>query len=121
MLAKYWLKFRCNVFAGEACLGGGNLFGRAGGNDGAAIFASVGSEVYDVVGTFDNIKVVFDNHYGVAHGDEAVEAVEQQVDVVEVQTRCWFVKDKHCGCRRAHGKEVGKLHTLILAARKSGR
>jgi hypothetical protein len=38
-----------------------DVFRRAGGDDVAAGVAAFGAEVYEVVGGFDNVEVVFDN------------------------------------------------------------
>lgn len=44
----------------------GELFGGAGGDDGATVLAAFGSHVDDVVGAFDDVEVVLDDNHGVA-------------------------------------------------------
>jgi len=50
----------------------GDLFGGAGGDDGAAVFAAFGAEVDDPIGGLDDVGVVFDDEDGVAEVDELI-------------------------------------------------
>lgn len=50
------------VGAARAC----DFFGGAGGDDAAAVFATFRTEVDDVVGALDDVKIVFDDEHGVA-------------------------------------------------------
>src|SRR5689334_21263438 len=92
----------CGVSISEVCLeklagvglfAGGDLFGGAGGDDMAAGVAAFGAEVDDMVGGFDDVKVVLDDKDGVAGVDEAVQAFEEALDVGEVETRGGLVED----------------------------
>lgn len=47
---------------GVAVGGGHDLFGGAGGDDFAAPVATFGAEVYDMVGTVDDVQMVFYDH-----------------------------------------------------------
>ena len=51
----------------------GDLFGRALGDELAAVFAGFGAEVEDPVGGFDDVEVVLDDEQGVAGIDEFLE------------------------------------------------
>lgn len=68
-------------------------FGRSGHDDFAATATSFGAKVDDVVGCFDNVEVVLDNDHRVARVDKSMEAVEQALDIRQVQARCWLVQD----------------------------
>jgi hypothetical protein len=54
--------------AARAC----DFFGSAGGDDTAAVFASFGAEVDDVVGALDDVEIVFDHQNRVAERDQAL-------------------------------------------------
>lgn len=62
--------------AGVGVGGGHYVFGRAGGDEGAAFVAAFGAEVDDVVGGFDDIQVVFDDEERAAGFDERAEGRE---------------------------------------------
>ena len=47
-------------------------------------FASLGSQIDHPIGRLDQIQVVFDNDDGVALVDQAMEDLEQQIDVMKV-------------------------------------
>jgi len=51
----------------------GDVFGRALGDELAAVFAGFGAEIEDPVGGFDDFKVVLDDEKGVAGIDEFLE------------------------------------------------
>ena len=72
----------------------GYLFGCAGGYYCATAFSSFGAEVDDLVGAFYHLKVVLNDDDCVASVDELVERLHQRVDVVEVQTGSWLIKNK---------------------------
>ena len=104
--------------AGVGLADAGDRFGRAGGDDAAALHAAFGAEVYDVVGALYHVEVVLDDDDGVAQRDEALEDVEQLVNVREVQTRGRLVEDVDGSARRALGEFARELDALRLAARK---
>lgn len=55
-----------------ALLALGDLFGRALNDDAAAVVATLGTQVNDVVGTLDHFKVVLDDYHRVPVTDELV-------------------------------------------------
>ena len=69
-----------------------------------------------MVGAFYHIEVVFYNNDGMAHGYEAVEGLQEQAYVVEVQACGRLVEDEHCRPGVVLAKEIGELNALILAA-----
>ena len=66
-------------------------------DEAAACFAALGAEVDDVVGTFDDFHIVFDDEDGMASVNEGVETFEQLFDVVEVEAGSRFVEDEEGG------------------------
>ncbi len=56
--------------AGVRMLAGGDLLGRAGGDDPSAGLAALGPEVDDPVGRLDHLEVVLDHQHRVAGVDE---------------------------------------------------
>ena len=69
------------------------MFGSAGGNDFATAFAGFGTEVDEMVGLTKYIEIVLDDNDGVASRNKALEHVHQHLDVFEMETCGWFVKD----------------------------
>ena len=83
----------------------GDLLGRAGGDHLAALLAALGAEVDDPVGGLDHVEVVLDHDHRVAGVDQAVEHVEQPLDVGEVQAGGRLVED----VERVAGRDLGEL------------
>ena len=54
-----------------------NLLGGSRGNDCSATVSSLGTEVDDVVGTFDNVEIVFNNDNGVARIAQALQNLKE--------------------------------------------
>ena len=68
---------------------GRNFFGCANGEDLSSIVAGLGSEIDDVVGVTDHVKVVFDHDDRVAPIYEAVDQAEQLFDINEDVLYWW--------------------------------
>src|SRR6266567_5137215 len=68
-------------------------FGGPGGDDAPAGLAAFGSEVNNPVRLLDDVEVVLDDDDGVAEACQAMEHVEQQFHVVEVEPRGRFVQN----------------------------
>src|SRR5437763_1502317 len=73
-------------FAGVRCLARRNLLGSAASDQFAALVASLRAEVDDIIGRLDHVQVVLDHHDGVTVVDQPVQALQQPIDVGEVQT-----------------------------------
>ena len=69
-----------------------------------------------MVGTFDDIEVVFDDKYAVPTVDEGIEGMQQPLDVVEVQACRRFVEDEERRILLLLSDEVGEFDTLVFAA-----
>src|SRR5580658_5587444 len=106
--------------AGVGFFGAGDLFGRALRDDAAAAFATLGTEVDEPVGLFDDVEMVLDDEHGVAERDEALEDVEKFADVIEVQTGGGFVEDVERAAGLALGKFAREFDALGFAAGKRG-
>ena len=89
----------------------GDFFGRALGNNLAALVAGIGAEIDDPVGRFNDVEVVFDDEDGMAGIDEALKDIEQDADVIEVQAGGGFVEQEKggFGIARAGQGEVGEV------------
>ena len=72
----------------------GDLFGRALGDELAAVFAGFGAEVEDPVGGFDDFEVMLDDQQGVAGIDQLLENGQEAFDVGEVEAGGGFVEDE---------------------------
>ena len=62
-------------------------------DDFAAAAAAFGAEIDQPVGRLDDVQVVLDHDDRVAGVDEAVQHLQQLVDVVEVQSGGRFIED----------------------------
>ena len=94
----------------------GDLLGRAGGDDAPAAVAAFGAEVDDPVGGLDDVQVVLDDDDRVARISQAMQHVEQQLDVVEVQARRRLIQYVERAAGVALGDLKRQLDTLRLAA-----
>ena len=108
------------VLASEAAGDLRHLFGGAGGDHPAARAASLGAEVDDIVGAFDQVEVVLDDNDGVAGIHQLLQHLDQPVDVSDVQPGGGLVQDIDRLAGRAAGQLVGQLDPLRLAARQGG-
>ena len=63
---------------------------------GSAFVAPFRSYIDDVIGSFDDIQVVFDNDDGVAVSGEPPQDFGQFVDIGKVEAGCWFIQDVDC-------------------------
>ncbi len=68
-----------------------------------------------MVGTFDDVEVVFDDNYRVALTNEAVKRVHQCVDIVEMESGGRFVENEEGRGLALGGEEIGELHALVFA------
>ena len=93
-----------------------DLLRRAGGDDLAAAVAAFGAEIDDPVGGLDHVEVVLDHDDGVAVVAQAMQHVEQLLDVVEVQAGRRLVEDVERAAGVALGQFARQLHALRLAA-----
>src|SRR5208282_4275524 len=98
----------------------GYLFGRAGGDDFAALIAAFGTKINEPIGAFDDVKIVFNDEKGAAGFEEFAESGEQLVDIVKVEAGGGLVQDvKNAAIFRAR-KVGGELEALRFAAGKRG-
>ena len=65
----------------------------AGHDDLAASIATFRSEVNDPIGIFDHVEVVFDDEDGIARFDEAIEDVQQALNIGKVESRRGLIQD----------------------------
>ena len=115
------LEQRLDELAGVAARDLRDLLGRAGRDDLAAGGAALGAEIDDPVGGLDDVEVVLDDEHGVAVVDEAVEHLEQLLDVVEVEAGGRLVEqvERAAGL---HARELAReLDALGFAARQRRR
>src|SRR3954468_16837377 len=98
-----------------------DLLGRARGDHAAALLAALRPHVDEAVGGLDDVEVVLDDHDRVALVDEAVQHLEQALDVGEVQAGRRLVEDVQRRAGRDLGQLGGQLDALRLAARQRRR
>ena len=98
----------------------GDLLRGAGGDDAPAAVAAFGPEVDHPVGGLDDIQVVLDHHHRVARIAQPVQYVQQQADVVKVQSRGRFIQYVQGAAGVALGEFQRELDALRLAARERG-
>ena len=109
------------VLPGGRATGRGDRLGRALGDDPAAAVAALRPEVDDPVGGLDDVEVVLDDDDRVAAVDEAVEDLEQLLDVGEVQAGGRLVEDVQRPPRRPSRQLGRELDPLRLAAGEGRR
>src|SRR3954447_23430865 len=79
---------------------------------------ALGPHVDDAVGRLDHVEVVFDDHHRIPLVDEALEHLEQPLDVGEVQAGGRLVEDVERPPCRDLAELGGQLDPLRLAARQ---
>ncbi len=98
-----------------------DLFRRSFGDDPAPFVSRFGAQVDNPVGRLDHVEIVLDDDDRVALLDEAVEHLEQLVDVVEVQAGRRLVEDVERLARVGPRQLGGQFHALGFAPRKRRR
>ncbi len=83
-------------------------------NSSAAV-TTFGAEVYDVVGYFYYVEIVFYYEDGIAAVNEFVQYVEQVLYVLEMQAGCWLVEDIKCFAGISFCKFGAEFYALCLA------
>ena len=93
-----------------------DLFGGARTDDFASFGAAFRAQVDDPIGGLNHVQVVFDDDDRVAGIDEAVQHLQQLVDVGEMQTGRRFIEKVECLAGAAPAQFAGQLDALGLAA-----
>src|SRR4051794_13719466 len=106
---------------GVAVRVGGDLLGRALGDDDATPRPALGTHVDDPVGGLDHVEVVLDHQHRVALVDQAREHAEELADVLEVQARGRPVEHVDSAPGGPLLELARQLHPLRLAAREGRR
>src|SRR5690349_4971921 len=107
--------------AGVGFGAGCNGLRSAGDDELAALVAAFGTKVQDPIGALDNIEVMLDDENRVAGFDEALEAVEQPLDIGEMEAGGGFVEDIEVVPSATQLAEFGsEFHTLRFATGKDG-
>src|SRR5437763_69981 len=81
------------ILACGAALCARNGFGPALGDNFAAGLAALGSKINDLIRSFDDVEVVFDNQQGIARGAQLEKYFEQLGHIMEVQTSGRLIKN----------------------------
>src|SRR5262249_47851990 len=87
----------------------------------AAALAAFRAQIDDPVGGLDHVEVVLDDDHGIAVVAQAMQHAQQQVYIMEMQTRRRFIQYIQGPAGVALGQFQRKLYALSLAARQGGR
>lgn len=98
-----------------------DFFWCAAADDASAAGASFWTKVDDPVSRLDHIEIVLNDDDGVPRFDEAVQDVEQSVNVNEVQPSCRFIQQINCAARRTLAEFASEFDSLGLATRQRRR
>ena len=91
---------------------------RTGNNQVATLVTSFRTEVDDIVGAFDDIKIMLDDNQRVPSLNECIESMKQSLDIMEVQTGGRLVEDEEGRFLIFLTDEEGKFDTLVFSTRK---
>src|SRR5262249_26530839 len=83
-------------------------------HDAPASVPTVWTQIDDIIGSFDDIKVMLDDEHGVATVHQAGQNLEQALDVGEVQTGCRLIQNVQGASRAAPAQLAAEFHTLGL-------
>ena len=100
------------VTAGVTC----NEFGRTLGDQFATGGAGLRTEVENPVGRLDHLEVMLDDNHGIAQIGQAVNHLQQFLDIIEVESGCGLIQDVERLSRVRAGQLGGQLDALSLAA-----
>src|SRR6267143_501196 len=109
------------VLAGIRAAVAHDLFRSAGGNHFAALIPAFRAEVDDVIGGLEYVEVVLDDDHGIPGIDQAMQNIQQPLDVGEVQASGRFIEDIEGLARVTPAEFFGELDPLRLATRQLGR
>jgi hypothetical protein len=73
-----------------------------------------------MVGTLDDLHVVFDDQDGVSPADQGIKGVQEFLDVVEVEAGGRFVEDEEGGFCFLLSDEISQFDTLVLTTGEGG-
>jgi hypothetical protein len=82
------------------------------GDDPASFCTAFRSQIDDVIGASNEVKVVFDHHQGVALRKEFLESGEEKLDIGHVETRGGLVEDEEGFPFLALGNVLGQFEPL---------
>ena len=90
------------------------------GDDPAAAIAAFGAHVDDPVGTFDHIEIVLDHQHRVAHVGQAIQHIQQIMDVGKMQAGRRLIQNVERMAGRGFAEFGGELDALGFAAGELG-
>ena len=102
------------------CFVGRHLFRVADDDNTSSPLSALRAQIDDVVGRFYDFEVVLDNDDGVAAFDEAMQHVEELLNICKVQACCRLIQDVERAAGGSAAQLLGQLHALGLAAGKGG-
>lgn len=85
----------------------GHLFRRAGGYDLSPGKAAFRTDIDDMIGTLNNIQVMFNDNDRMPAVGELIERVEEFGDIFEMKAGRWFVKEIEGMIARRLAQEFG--------------
>ena len=85
-----------------------------------ALMAALGAKIENPIGTFDDVEMVFDDQDGMAAPHQPLQAIQQPLDIGEVQAGRGFVKNVKVMMTTTHFAQLGGESSLRLPAGKDG-
>lgn len=94
----------------------GDFFRCTGHDKITALISSFRSQIDDIVGTLDDVHVVFDNHDGMSAADQCIESLEQFLDVVEMKSGSRLIEHENGWLCLFDAQEISQLDTLVFTS-----
>ena len=94
----------------------GNFLRGTGRDNHAATISSLRPHIHNIIGAFNHIHVMLDNHYGIPQIPEAEQHGQQHLDIMKMETGGGFVQNVKSGAGLRPGKLLGQLDPLRFAA-----
>ena len=60
----------------------------------STLLTSFGADIDDVIGTFYNFQVMFDDDYGMSFGNQSIKGFQQGFYVVKMKSGGWFIENE---------------------------
>lgn len=108
------------VFARVGLVARGHLARRTGHHDLATFVAAFGAQVNEPVGRFDNVQIVLNDKHGIAFVRQAVQHMQQFINVCKVKPGGGLVQNIQRFARAFAGQFIRQFNALCFPARKRG-
>ena len=107
-------EFIFQIFTRQTLLTFRHIFWCSCHNKASSLVSTIRSQVDNMVSTLDNIKVMLNDKHRMSTFNQGIESLKQSLNIMEMQTRCWFIKDEERGLLLLLTNEISQFNALIF-------